>query len=76
MKMTASQQTDAMQFVMNKIRSKKPVPDMFQEIVNEFAFKGAAKYKSPVLREYQFDEHLQKPVEYDRLVTVLRRFLG
>ena len=40
------------------------------------AFTGAAKYKSSVLREFQFDEHLQKPVEYDRLVTVLRRFLG
>ena len=40
------------------------------------AFTGAAKYKSSVLREYQFDEHLQKPVEYDRLVSVLRRFLG
>ncbi|MCI0605173.1 EAL domain-containing protein [bacterium] len=40
------------------------------------AFTGAAKYKSSVIREYQFDEHLQKPVEYDRLVTVLRRFLG
>ena len=40
------------------------------------AFTGAAKYKSSVLREYQFDDQLQKPVEYERLVTVLRRFLG
>jgi diguanylate cyclase (GGDEF)-like protein len=40
------------------------------------AFTGAAKYKTTVLREYQFDEHLQKPVEYERLRSVLRRFLG
>jgi diguanylate cyclase (GGDEF)-like protein len=40
------------------------------------AFTGAAKYKTTVLREYQFDEHLQKPVEYERLRSVLQRFLG
>jgi EAL domain-containing protein (putative c-di-GMP-specific phosphodiesterase class I)/CheY-like chemotaxis protein len=40
------------------------------------AFTGAAKYKTTVLREYQFDEQLQKPVEYEKLRSVLQRFLG
>ncbi len=40
------------------------------------AFTGAAKYKTTVLRDYQFDEQLQKPVEFENLRSVLQRFLG
>jgi diguanylate cyclase (GGDEF)-like protein len=40
------------------------------------AFTGASKYKSNVLREYQFDDQLQKPVEFEKLRTTLQRLLG
>jgi two-component system cell cycle response regulator DivK len=40
------------------------------------AFAGAAKYKSSVIREYQFDGQLQKPVEYDNLRATLTKLLG
>ena len=40
------------------------------------SFTGASKYKSSAIRDYQFDEQLQKPVEYEKLRTVLQKFLG
>jgi diguanylate cyclase (GGDEF)-like protein len=39
------------------------------------AFTGAAKYKANVIREFQFDEHLQKPVEFEKLRAVLQKLL-
>ena len=39
------------------------------------AFTGAAKYKITVLRDFHFDEHLQKPVEFDKLRNALQRLL-
>ena len=54
---------------------REPDTAMIKAIIMT-AFTGAAKYKTTVLREYQFDEHLQKPVEYERLRSVLQRFLG
>jgi CheY-like chemotaxis protein len=40
------------------------------------AFSGAAKYKTAILKESQFDEQLQKPVEFERLRVVLQKLLG
>ena len=40
------------------------------------AFTGAGKYKTNILKEHQFDEHLQKPVEFERLKAMLERFFG
>jgi len=39
------------------------------------SFSGAAKYKANVIRDFHFDEHLQKPVEFDRLRAVLQKLL-
>jgi CheY-like chemotaxis protein len=39
------------------------------------AFTGASKYKTSALRDYQFDEQLQKPVEYDKLRSTLEKYL-
>lgn len=39
------------------------------------SFTGAGKYRKGVMKEFHFDEHLQKPIDYDRLRSVLKRHL-
>jgi len=39
------------------------------------AFTGVSKYKSSVLKDLDCDEQIQKPVEFDRLRSILQKFL-
>ncbi len=40
------------------------------------AFTGVSKYKSTILKEIECDEQIQKPVEFDRLRSILQKMIS